>query len=44
MEFRTRAGRTFRMHDIFDADFDAEMERLAAVDGIGVDGFRAPED
>jgi hypothetical protein len=42
VEFRTRAGRTYRMHDIFDADFDAEIERLAERDGIGLAGFRLP--
>lgn len=40
VEFRTREGRTYRMHDIFDDDFDAELERLAAQGGIGLDGFR----
>jgi hypothetical protein len=40
VEFRTRAGRTYRMHDIFDADFDAEIERLAEQGGIGLAGFR----
>lgn len=44
VEFRTHAGRTYRMHDIFDADFDAEIERLAALDGIGLEGFRAQEE
>jgi len=43
VEFRTRAGHTYRMHDIFDADFDAELERLAAQSGIGLDGFGEPE-
>jgi hypothetical protein len=40
VEFRTRGGQIYRMHDIFDADFDAEMERLAAQDGIGLADFR----
>lgn len=43
VEFSTRAGRTYRMHDIFDSDFDAEMERLAAQGGIGLTGFPEPE-
>jgi hypothetical protein len=43
VEFRTRAGRTYRMHDIFDADFDAELERLAGRGGIGLAGFRPPD-
>jgi hypothetical protein len=40
VEFRTREGRTYRMHDIFDADLDSEIERLAERGGIGLDGFR----
>ena len=43
VEFRTRAGRVYRMHDIFDADFDADFERLAAPGGIATEGFRRPE-
>jgi hypothetical protein len=43
VEFKTRAGRTYRMHDIFDADFDAEMERLGRGAGIGLEGFRRSE-
>jgi hypothetical protein len=43
VEFRTRAGRVYRMHDIFDADLDAEIERLGALGGIALDGFRRPE-
>lgn len=39
VEFRTREGRVYRMHDIFDADFEAELERLAAAGGIGLAGF-----
>lgn len=42
VEFRTRAGRVYRMHDIFDADFDAEVERLAAGGSIGAEAFRRP--
>jgi hypothetical protein len=42
VEFRTREGRIYRMHDIFDADFDAEIERLAESGGIGLGGFRQP--
>lgn len=44
VEFRTRAGLTYRMHDIFDADFDSEMERLAAEGGIALAGFPEPGD
>lgn len=41
VEFLTLQGRTYRMHDIFDADFDAELERLAAASGrIVLEGFR----
>jgi hypothetical protein len=39
VEFRTRQGRTYRMHDIFGADFDAEIERLAGRGGFGLEGF-----
>ncbi len=44
VEFRTREGRTYRMHDIFDTDFDAEIERLAENCGIGLADFRPRSD
>lgn len=43
VEFRTREGRTYRMHDIFDADFDNEITRLGAASGIGMADFAGPE-
>ena len=39
VEFETRAGRTYRMHDIFDADFDAEIMRRGPGAGIDVSDF-----
>lgn len=39
VEFQTRAGRTYRMHDIFDDDFDEEITRLAEGSGIGMAAF-----
>ena len=44
VEFRTRAGRTYRMHDIFDEDFDSEIARLGAQAGIGMTAFPRPEE
>lgn len=43
VEFRTRAGRTYRMHDIFDEDFDAEMMRAGTSAGIEMAAFPVPE-
>ena len=43
VEFRTREGRTYRMHDIFDADFDTEITRLGTASGIGMEGYPGPE-
>ncbi len=39
VEFETRAGRTYRMHDIFDAEFDAEILRRGPGAGIDVSAF-----
>jgi hypothetical protein len=39
VEFETRAGRTYRMHDIFDSDFDAEIMRRGPGAGIDVSDF-----
>ena len=44
VEFLTREGRTYRMHDIFDADFDSELERQAERAGVGFSGFRRPRE
>ena len=44
VEFQTRAGRTYRMHDIFDDDFDAEIERVGAASGIGLEAFPRPSE
>lgn len=39
VEFETRVGRTYRMHDIFDAEFDAEIMRRGPGAGIDVSAF-----
>lgn len=39
VEFETREGRTYRMHDIFDAGFDAEILRLGGAAGIAMEAF-----
>lgn len=39
VEFETRAGRIYRMHDIFDAEFDAEILRRGPGAGIDVSAF-----
>ena len=39
VDFETRAGRTYRMHDIFDADFDEEIMLRGPGAGIDVSGF-----
>lgn len=39
VEFETRDGTTYRMHDIFDADFDAEILRVGEAAGISMDTF-----
>jgi hypothetical protein len=44
VEFETRAGRTYRMHDIFEADFDGDLLRAAAEAGIRLDRFPHPEE
>jgi hypothetical protein len=44
VEFETRAGRTYRMHDIFDAGFDEEILRKGGAAGITVSAFPRPEE
>lgn len=39
VEFETRDGKTYRMHDIFDAGFDEDIMRVGAGAGIKVAGF-----
>ncbi|MEO6097980.1 MAG: hypothetical protein ABIW76_20890 [Fibrobacteria bacterium] len=39
VEFETRAGRTYRMHDIFDEGFDEEILRKGGAAGITVSAF-----
>lgn len=39
VEFETRAGRTYRMHDIFDSEFDEEIMRRGAGAGIDLSAF-----
>jgi hypothetical protein len=42
VEFETREGRTYRMHDIFDTDFDEEILRAGIGAGIKLGGFPHP--
>jgi hypothetical protein len=44
VEFETRAGKTYRMHDIFDAGFDEEILRRGPAAGIALSAFSLPED
>lgn len=44
VEFETRAGKTYRMHDIFTEDFDEEILRLGAAAGVRVADFPRDED
>jgi hypothetical protein len=39
VEFETRAGKTYRMYDIFDEVFDDEMGRLGLAAGVRMDAF-----
>lgn len=39
VEFETRKGRIYRMHDIFDEAFDADLTRLGEAAGIDMRGF-----
>jgi hypothetical protein len=39
VEFETRAGRIYRMHDIFPETFDEEVMRLGAGAGIRLEDF-----
>jgi hypothetical protein len=44
VEFETRAGRTYRMHDIFDEGFDEEILRRGGAAGITVSAFSRPDE
>jgi hypothetical protein len=44
VEFETRAGRTYRMHDIFDSEFDAEIMRRGPGAGIDLSAFLPDEE
>lgn len=44
VEFQTKAGRTYRMHDIFDASFDEDILKAGTRAGIAMDGFSRPDD
>jgi hypothetical protein len=37
VEFETRAGKTYRMHDIFPEEFDEEISRLGRAAGVKVE-------
>ncbi|MDB5103306.1 MAG: hypothetical protein JWP91_995 [Fibrobacteres bacterium] len=43
VEFETRAGRTYRMHDIFDEAFDEEILRRGGEAGITLSAFSRPD-
>ncbi|HKP95097.1 MAG TPA: hypothetical protein VJ385_05000, partial [Fibrobacteria bacterium] len=42
VEFETRSGKTYRMHDIFDAGFDEDILRAGTAAGIDLAGFPRP--
>jgi hypothetical protein len=44
VEFETREGRTYRMHDIFGAEFDEEILRRGGAAGITVSAFPRPDE
>ncbi len=44
VEFETREGRTYRMHDIFDEAFDEEIMRRGSAAGITVSAFPRPDE
>ncbi len=44
VEFETRAGRTYRMHDIFDESFDEEIIRRGSAAGIRLSAFLRPDE
>ncbi len=44
VEFQTKAGRTYRMHDIFDASFDEDILRVGAGAGIAMGAFARSEE
>lgn len=43
VEFETRAGKTYRMHDIFPEAFDEEIFRLGTAAGVNVNDFPKEE-
>jgi hypothetical protein len=44
VEFETKAGKTYRMHDIFDAAFDEDIMRAGRAAGIALDAFPRVEE
>ncbi|MEO7424442.1 MAG: hypothetical protein ABI036_04595 [Fibrobacteria bacterium] len=43
VEFQTKAGRIYRMHDIFDDDFDEDILMIGTRAGIAMEGFSRPD-
>jgi hypothetical protein len=44
VEFQTKDGKTYRMHDIFDAEFDEDIMRVGTQAGINLGGFPHPDE